>query len=231
MKYKIILLLLLFPSLSMFSQKKYSFDYVIEYNFQKNETSKIEKRYLLTNSEDDSYSVYVSEEDNSNFKMDFEDEKGIRSISIIDKNDFFKAETIMLNCENIHYQKDMRMYDSNRFDFINKNDTLINGIYYKNYVMKYHKNAESKRYNRGISNYIVENNTEFHLPLMMFSSIFDVSATSINRPNGIAKEIFSLSYDGKHYEFIYNLLQYVKSNKFIEIPAKCDYANPKVSKN
>jgi hypothetical protein len=231
MKYKIILLLFLLTSLNMSSQKKYSFDYLIEYNFQKNETSEIEKRYLLTNSEDDSCSVYVYEEDNLNFRIDFKDEKGTRSISIIDKNDFFKAETIVLNCESIRYQKERRTYDSGRFDFSNRKDTLINGISYKNYVMKYHKKADSKRYNRGLSQYIIENNTEFHLPLMMFSSIFDVSATSKNRPNGIAKEIFSLSHDEKHYEFIYKLLQFVRIKKFLEIPVECDYSNPKVSKN
>lgn len=222
MKDKTILLLFLFSTLTFYSQKKYSFDYIIEYNFQKNETSKLEKRYLLTNSKDDSYSVYVYEEDNLNFKMDFKDEKGIRSISTIDKNDFFKAETILLSCDNIQYQKDKRKYDSARFDFINKKDTLINGISYQNYAMKYHKNAESKRYNRGISQYIVEKNTEFHPPLMMFSSIFDVSATSKNRPNGIAKEIFSLSHDNKQYEFIYKLSQFAKIQKYLEIPAECD---------
>ncbi|TDD77521.1 hypothetical protein [Flavobacterium caseinilyticum] len=222
MKDKIGLLFFLFCSFTIYSQKNYSFNYIIEYNFQKNETSKPEKRYLLTNSEDDSYSVYVYEEDNLNFKMDFKDEKGIRSISTIDKNDFFKAETMVLSCENIQYQKDKRKYDSARFDFINKKDTLINGISYQNYEMKYRKNAESKRYNRGISNYIVENNTDFHPPLMMFSSIFDVSATSKNRPNGIAKEIFSLSHDKKQYEFIYKLSQFAKIQKFLEIPAECD---------
>lgn len=230
MKYKILFLLFLFSSLTMYSQKKYSFDYIIEYNFHKNETSKLEKRYLLTNSEDDSYSVYVYEEDNLNFRMDFKDEKGIRSISIIDKSEFFKAEIISLTCESIHYQKEKYKYDSGRFDFSNKKDTLINGISYKNYEMKYKKIAESKRYNRGISRYIVENNTEFHLPLMMFSSVFDVNVTSENRPNGIAKEIFSLSHDKKQYEFIYKLSQFVKIKKFIEIPAECDYTNPKVSK-
>ncbi|MFE3870270.1 hypothetical protein ACFX5F_03440 [Flavobacterium sp. ZS1P70] len=230
MKYKLILLLFLISSINSYSQKKYSFDYIIEYNFQKNETSKIEKRYLLTNSEDDSYSVYVYEEDNLNFKMDFKDEKGIRSISIIDKSQFFKAETISLACESIHYQKEKHKYDMGRFDFMNKEDTLIDGVSYKNYVMKYHKNSESKRYNRGISHYVVENSTEFHLPLMMFSSIFDVSVTSKNRPNGIAKEIFSLSHDEKHYEFIYKLSQFVKTKKYLEVPIECDYTNPKISK-
>ncbi|MDI6032779.1 hypothetical protein QLS91_06805 [Flavobacterium sp. LB2P84] len=222
MKYKIILLLFLLSSLTVSSQKKYFFDYIIEYKFQANQTSKVERRYLLTNSKDDTYECRVYEEDSLNFSIDFRDEKGIRSNSIIDKSEFFKAETISLLCESIHYQKERHKYDSGRFDFINKKDTLINGIYYKNYAMKYNKIAESRKYNRGISHYVIENNTEFHLPLMMFSGVFDVCETSKNIPNGIAKEIFTLSYDKKQYVFVYKLLQFVKIKKYIIIPKNCN---------
>lgn len=207
----------------MSSQKKYFFDYIIEYKFQANQTSKVEKRYLLTNSKDDTYECRVYEEDSLNFRIDFTDEKGICSNSIIDKSEFFKAETISLLCESIHYQKEKYKYDSGRFDFMNKKDTLINGFYYKNYVMKYRKIANARKYKRGISYYIVENNTEFHLPLMMFSGVFDVRETSRDIPNGIAKEIFSLSYDKKQYEFVYKLLQYVKIKKYFIIPENCDH--------
>lgn len=206
----------------MTSQKKYFFDYIIEYKFQKNQTSKVEKRYLLTNSKDDTYECRVYEEDSLNFRIDFIDEKGIRSNSIIDKSEFFKAESITLLCESIHYQKEKYKYDSGRFDFMNKKDTLINGIYYKKYEMKYREIKNARKYNRGISYYIVENNTEFHLPLMMFSGVFDVRETSKNIPNGIAKEIFSLSYDKKQFEFVYKLLQFVKIKKYIITPKNCN---------
>jgi hypothetical protein len=222
MKYKIILLLFLFTSLTVSSQKKYFFDYIIEYKFQKDPASKVEKLYLLTNSKDDTYECRVYEEDSLNFRIDFIDEIGIRSNSIIDKSEFFKAETISLLCESIHYQKEKYKYDSGRFDFINKKDTLINGVYYKNYEMKHRKIKNARKYKRGISYYIVENNTEFHLPLLIFSGVFDVRETSKNIPNGIAKEIFSLSYDKKQYEFVYKLLQYVKIKKYFIIPENCD---------
>ena len=230
MKYIIILLLFLLFSLSSYSQKNYFFDYIIKYEFQKNETSKIEKIYLLTNSKDDTYDCRVYEQDDLNFRVDFRDEKGIRSISRIGKSDFFKAETISLTCESIHYQKENHKYDSGRFDFMNKEDSLINGVFYKNYAMKYHKIKESRKYNHGVSNYIVENNTEFHVPLMMFSGVYDVRETSKNIPNGIAKKIFTLSYDKKHFVFMYKLSQFVKIKKFLQIPAECDYTNPKTSK-
>jgi hypothetical protein len=222
MKYKIILLLFLLSSLNIYCQKKYFFDYIIEYKFQKDPASKVEKRYLLTNSKDDTYECRVYEEDSLNFSIDFRDEKGIRSNSIIDKSEFFKAETISLSCESIHYQKEKYKYDSGRFDFINKKDTLINDVYYKNYEMKHRKIKNARKFKRGISYYIVENNTEFHLPLLIFSGVFDVRETSKNIPNGIAKEIFSLSYDKKQYEFVYKLLQYVKIKKYFIIPENCD---------
>jgi hypothetical protein len=231
MKYKIILLLFLLSSLNGQAQKKYVFDYIIAYKFQKNQTSKVELRYILTNSKDNTYECRVSEEDDLNFDMNFRDEKGIWSNVIIVKNDFFKAETITLSCESIHYQAEKHdKYDSGLFEFSNKNDTLVNGVYYKNYEMKFRENTKAKKYNHGIAHYIVENNTEFHLPLMMFSSVFDCRASSRNIPNGIAKEIYSLSYDKRQHESVYKLLQFAETKKFIEVPSECDYTNPKVSK-
>ncbi|MES2806412.1 MULTISPECIES: hypothetical protein [unclassified Flavobacterium] len=226
MKYKIILLLFLLSSINIYSQKKYFFDYIIEYKFQANQTSKVEKRYLLTNSKDDTYDCLVYEEDKLNFAMNFRDRNGTHSVSIIDKNDFFKAETISLLCESIHYLMVKEKYDGSMFDIINKRDTLINGIYHQNYTMKYHKTANSRKYNRGISNYIIENNTEFHLPLLVFSGSFDSRENGKNIPNGIVKESYTMSYNSKKYLFVYKLIQFVKINKYLIIPENCNTGKP-----
>ncbi|UQD57463.1 hypothetical protein [Flavobacterium sp. K5-23] len=232
MKFKIILLLFLVSVFNGYSQKKYFFDYIIAYKFQKNQTSKVELRYLLTNSKDNTYECAVSVEDDVNFDLGFRDEKGIWSNFIINKSEFFKAETISLSCESVHYQmENTDKYDSGVFDFINKKDTLISDVYYKNYEMKFHNDRKAKKYNHGISHYIIENNSEFHLPLMMFSSVYDYRVSSRDIPNGIAKLIYSLSYDKNEHESIYKLLQFAKTNKFIIVPPECDYTNPKVSKN
>ena len=62
MKYNLILLLFLLSSFNGHAQKKYVFDYILEYRLQVNETSKTDKVYLLTNSTDGSYSMYVNQD-------------------------------------------------------------------------------------------------------------------------------------------------------------------------
>lgn len=215
----------------MCSQKKYFFDYIIEYTFQDNQTSKLEQRYILTNSKDDTYECRVYEEDSLSFVMYFIDEVGIRSNSIIDKSEFFKAESISLDCESIYYQKDKYKHNAGKYVFLNNKDTLIDGAYFKNYQMKYKNFSMVKSDYHKIAHYVVENNTEFHKPLMMFSAVFDNRVTSKNIPNGIAKEIFTWNQDKKQYEFIHKLRQFVKIKKYIIIPDNCDAIRSKVLKN
>jgi hypothetical protein len=225
MKYKIIPLLFLFFNLNTYSQNKYSFDYMMEYGFQRTETSKVEKIYLLTNSKDDSYSARLSQSKSQSLGFDvyFRDDSGFTSEVIIDKVDFFKAQSITLPCENLRFYKARdKKYDSDRYDFTNENDTLINGSLYKHYTMKYHKLRESKRYKSGVAHYIVENNTEFHKPLCFLSYSFDDHKTSKKFPNGIANEIFTTSYDKKSLNYIFKLIQYVKINKYFLLPENCD---------
>jgi hypothetical protein len=225
MKYKIILLLFLLTSLTMSSQKKYSFDYILEYSLRLNETSKIEKIYLLTNSQDDSYSVYLYQDKDrsSDFVIGFENNKGISSYTAIEKSEFFKAETIELSCENLRFSSRKNdKYESSRYVYTNEPDTLINGSLHKHYTMKFSKSRDSKLYKKGAAHYIVENNTEFHKPLELLSISFDAQKTSKIFPNGIAKEVFTTSFDKKSKKFVYKLLQYVKIKKYFIIPENCD---------
>jgi hypothetical protein len=197
---------------------------MIEYDFQLTETSKIEKIYLLTNSQDDSFSVWLRQSKSQllGFDVYFRDDKGFSSKVIIDKVGFFKAKSITIPCEHLRFQKPLgEKYDSDRYDFTNANDTLINGSFYKHYTIKYHKLRESKKYKSGAAHYIVENNTEFHKPIRFLSTSFDDPQTSKKFPNGIANEIFTTSYDRKSLHYIYKLVQYVKINKYFLIPENC----------
>jgi hypothetical protein len=223
MKFKISILLLLFSVACCFAQKKYFFDYLIVYEFQLNPKSEVKLHYLLTNSQDNTYDCWVRERDDLNFNMTMTDEKGLLSNSVVGKKDFFQADLVTLSCSSIGYQKQgIKKYDSSLFDFENNTDTIINGVKYKNYQLKYRSNSKAKRYNRGTSHYVVEKDTEFHLPLMVFSSSFDLRVSSKNLPNGIAKDIYSFSFDKQQREFSYKLLQFLKISKFIVAPVKCE---------
>ena len=225
MKYNLVLLLFLVTSLSCFAQKKYFFDYILEYRLQVNETSKTDKVYLLTNSTDGSYSMYVNQDQDvaTDFILSFSNDFGVGSYTSIEKSEFFKAETIELSCENLRFSSRKNdKYDSKRYVFKNEPDTLIDGLQHRHYTMRFSKLRDSKRYKKGAAHYIVENNTEFHNPLGLLSVSFDDKKTSTILPNGIAKEIFTTSYDGKSKIYFYRLIQFVKINKYVIIPENYD---------
>lgn len=209
----ILILALLFTTTCFFGQQSYTFDYLIQYEFKKTEDAKPVMFYLLTNSKDNSHGVSLNETENEMFNFYFWHET-FSSFSMVDRQPFFNAETINLSCESIHFQKDK--VDLNRFDFMNNKDTLIANEAYKNYTMQFHKKRDSRKYKKGKSYYIVEKGTEFHKPLLIFSSIFDATATSEIFPNGIAKEMYNTSKYGvkSHYK----LVKYTKVNKTIIIP-------------
>ncbi len=209
---RIYFLALFFLSPFFYGQNTFSFDYLIEYENITHGDSIVKTLYLLTNSKDNSYYVSLTSENVDTFDFYFNHEY-FRSFSLTDKKPFFKAETIKLPCESVHLQKDR--INLKRYDFRVYPDTLIEGKYYKNYSMQYRKASEEKRYKNGKSYYIVENGTEFHKPLKVFSAAFDVFLTSEIFPNGIAKEIYNTGKNGLRFRF--KLVSYSKVNKTITI--------------
>ena len=186
----------------------------------------------MTNSADNSYTVRLGSNNGKDLvKFNFADEQGTRCHTTISKKDFFKAETINLDCQMVIFQKEkIKRNDDNRYDFFVEKDTLIAGVSYKNYSMQYHKRKEEKQYNSGKAYYIIEPGTESHTPLTLFSGWFDVISSSTKYPNGIAKEMFTINAETKKREFIYKLVKYAPVNKFVVVPKECDYTDPKSQK-
>ena len=204
----------LFFTVFFYGQKTYFFDYLIEYESKRSESEKAKTVYLLTNSKDNSYHVIAHEYNDAVINLYFRDVKGLYSSSAVHKNGFFMAENIDVPCESVRSRK-VKSYVK-MFDFMVNADTLIQNQKYRNYSMQYRKERDSKKYKQGKSYYIIEQNTEFHKPLLLFSTVFDVLVTSEIFPNGIAKEMYNSSKFGiKSY---YKLLKYTKVNKTITIP-------------
>lgn len=197
-----------------YGQATYSFDYLIEYEYKRNTNTPSETVFLLTNSEDNSCHIIAHENNSATLDIYFRDVKGLYSSSVVNRKGFFIAENIDLPCQSVRIQKDKQ--DIKRYEFAVNPDTLIANVMYKNYSMKYRKEREANRYKTGKSYYIVENETDFHKPLLIFSTVFDVTVTSDIFPNGIAKEMYNTSKFGlkSHYK----LVKYTKVNKTISFP-------------
>lgn len=203
------------------SQKKYVFDYILEYVHVSNQDMKVRKIFLLTNSQDDSYQCEITKEDESNYRMYFVSKDDFSSNSIIDKNEFLKAESIALLCSSVMKQKS-KAIDTKRFKYTILSDTIISGKSYPRYSMQYVKSRKNKKFDKGVAQCIVERSTEFYKPTSLISRTFDIRLNSEGVPFGIAKEVLFKSYKAREFDYKYILKQFVKIKKYIVIPEQCD---------
>ena len=132
----------------------YEFDYFLEYTCGVHENNKSEKTtcssviYMLTNSKDNSYVLHVYKEDEDNFKVVFNVFGKYQSFSYMTKDDFFKAETINLECNYLLSKNVEHQYkggSKNHHAHVALLDTIINKKAYKQYAYKTSKERRSNR--------------------------------------------------------------------------------------
>ncbi len=222
MKYKFLFLLLL-VNIS-FSQKTYIFDYLLEYEYQSTENEAVEIKYIYTNSKDNNYNATVMNYKPKYYKLFLVDDfTGVRSLTSIPTENIENVGTINLNCNDININRSGEVKQSKLFIFDNLKDTIINEIAHKHYTLDYVSKRKKKTYQSGIRHYLVENNTQFHKPMICFSYVFDQHVTSNNIPNGIAREMYSInSFRNNQKEEIYKLKSIIEINMKMVIPADCD---------
>lgn len=219
-KKKLAFLLILF-SVFLYGQKKYVFNYSLEYTYQLNDTSEIKKVYILTNSQDNSYYIRMEDIQDGYLNCWFKDVNGFHSWFSIKKDNAFDSLPIKLTFELVKKQDFLRGNNLKRYSFQTNLDTIISGKKYKFNTLRYKKNRESRTYNKGTAYYVVEENTDFHLPLLLFSSSFDVTLINRDIPNGIPKILFTTSLKQDEKKHIYKLVNFTKIDKQLTIPKEC----------
>lgn len=209
----------------------YSFDYFLEYenNFVEECHGEInscfEIKYMLTNSKDNSYVLHVHENDEDSFIFMFYDFGKYWSSSIMSKSDFFRAETINLNCnynksnEVAHINNGTNKSKSKHMHY-NLSDTLIEDIYLKQYAYKTtNKRKRNNKKNVDIT-YVIETNTGFHLPVIGSESTYLKWKENKVIPNGIPK--YEIKHNTKENMFSTNtLVSYHKYQKFLTLNPNC----------
>lgn len=209
-------------SISCFGQKRYSFDYLVEYEFTsyKDSTSN-EPVYYMTNSEDNSYFVKLKNVDSLSFELEFVDQDQIWSTTELKKENFFRAESIILDCSyDIGYKNNFK-FRVKEYKFDRLTDTLMNDLKLKKYKLTYTgKRKKKKSFPIGTNLYIVEDSTNFHLPILTHSTAFEEWKQERNIPNGIFKEKIFYDFENEmEYKFI--LKGYYPIDKKIIIPENC----------
>lgn len=236
---KVVPILFCFYISICFSQKQYDFDYLIEYelnlykdsikikNHPFKKSNKKIHRYYLTNSKNNDYLAIITEKDSLNYRMVFKDNNGIYSDVIFLKSDFNKAEFINIKCESINRYNNLYKYQTKNYDFFILKDTIINNKTYATYKLSSIKPKRLKRKKLATEYYIIDKSTDFHLPILNFSTAYEEWKLNKNLPNGILIKRYLINYFGK-LDSDENLVNYSKIDKKIIIQNECDYTKIKM---
>ena len=137
------------------------------------------------------------------------------------KSAFFEAEYINGSCNvDITYKNHFK-HITEEYEFVKLPDTVINDLPLKKYMLKYvGKIKRKKSFPIGTNHYIIEDSTNFHLPILIHSTAFEEWKIERNIPNGIFKE--KIFYDFNNtvkYKFL--LVGFSKIKKTMIIPEDC----------
>lgn len=216
----------LFLALTLFSsgysQKNYSFDYMLVYDFKSNDTSKVEEIVFYTNSKDNSYFLRAFRKDSLQYSVVFIVHDKISSKVVFPK-DKLNSPKITLDCKFISMRSYAFKYQTDNYEFINKKYALMEGEYHPFYILKSNNPKRERKKKLATFYYYLENNTEFHLPLLEHETAYEEWKLEKNIPNGIPKEMYYLGFGKEEMYMLYRLKKIVKIDKLLIIPKECDF--------
>ncbi len=224
---KFLNLIFLFVTTLCFSQKEYSFDHLVHYKYNRfvdSATTKTSDIYYLTNSNQNEYFAVMSEADSLNFHVYLKDETGIESRVRLPKTDFYTSENknIEIACASVFkYELSDWKYLTNVYAYSAKKDTIIQGKTYQTYTLACKNTLRNKNRNIGSFQYIMDESSEFHLPILTSSVALEEWKLDKKLPNTIYKEKIYTNNLGQT-EFKEDLVDFRKVSIKIRIPEECD---------
>jgi hypothetical protein len=226
---KFLQFVLLFFTTFCFAQKEYSFDHLIHYEYTRfidSATTKSSDIYYLTNSNQNDYFAVMSEADSLNFHVYLKDENGIESRVRLPKANFSSAgeSRMEIKCASIFkYEPSDWKYLTNVYAYSAKKDTLINSKNYISFILACKNPELNKNRNIGSFQYIMDETSEFHLPVLTSSVALEEWKLDKKLPNTIYKEkIYTNNLN--QIEFKEDLIDFKKVAVTIFIPEGCDLA-------
>ena len=218
------LLFLCFVGSVGFSQKKYHFDYVLLYeNSSIDFKAKTSDLYFINSKSINYYLGESKDKDSINMNLIFLDHNGISSISKIAIQDFYKAEVFANECNSVLKYSNQYKYKANEYTFVKHNDTLINNVFYFHYEIKSIKSIKyQKRKKIQSAHLIIDKKSQEFTPFLYNPLFYNLYSKTPILPNGLFKIIYYTNLKGE-ITFKRELLNVVKSDKYLTIPEECDY--------
>ena len=210
----ICLIFLLIVSYSVYSQKSYEFDYVMEYQYISDDGKK-HNEYRFISSKNNDFMFMVWEKGNEVMMKLITD--GKLYFDKIAKEDFF-VEAISLRCPQKGELKSN--ISLNDFDFVRQNDTIINTERLAHFVINPTNKKKVDKEKHVPIHYIIDNKYNFNYPFFSPGElIFKKWKKGENIPKGILKECYSYKL-GKKVQYT-ELVQILHLKKIIIIDNNC----------
>lgn len=201
------LLMLLFYYTS-YSQT-YTFDYMLETEYQMTSDSVIKHIYQYTNSKDNSYLLNVEDKGLEKLSLFLMDRKGKVAEGTINKKDFFDVESQVFNCDAIRlYRNDYKKKQVKNYQFTVLKDTIINTVAYNHYILKSVNAKREAKKKLGTQHYITYKNMDDYKPTVASEvAAYEEYKAMKNIPNGLYKQHYIIMPDGTKRK-AYNLISY-----------------------
>jgi hypothetical protein len=223
---KVVLVLSLFIFCQMFGQKKYSFDYGLNYE-RKDENGKKSSEVYLVNSKQNNFFLYVKDNDSIYSEIHFFDFEKLIIHGKMKNSIVYKTSDYIANCDDIFQFKNPFKNEAKNYKFINLNDTIINDTSYFHYKTVSLKSLRfQKRKDIQTIHYIINKDSNFFTPFFLHATLYEMFKYKNVLPNGYPKMIFMKNLDNK-LTLSLNLLQITKIKRTLTIPEECMLTNSK----
>ncbi|MFT5754891.1 MAG: hypothetical protein ACI9FW_000184 [Flavobacterium sp.] len=221
------LLILLFLSQTIYAQKTYKFDYILEYKNKIDSTKLISNPTYYVNSKENSYQVLTYKTDSLNNMFEFFVKEGFKRPMVhetVNRKILLETKLITIDCIAISYNSEYPFkYKVKEYYFENLKDTIIDKIPYYHYVIKSNKPLKyQKRKNIAQSHFIVDKNSPSFLPFFKHPTIYEEWKTDMKAiPNGIIKIKYNTNWENKITDK-WILEKITPIEKELIIPEDCD---------
>jgi hypothetical protein len=221
------ILILLFLSQTIYAQKTYKFDYILEYKNKIDSTKLISNPTYYVNSKANNYSILVFKRDSLNIGLYFGDKNGTKQPRVnsdVNESAFNYTKSISVTCEALSYSGEYHYkYKVKEYYFENLKDTIIDKIPYYHYVIKSNKPLKyQKRKNIAQSHFIVDKNSTSFLPFFYHPIVYEEWKTDVKIvPNGIIKIKYNTNWENKITDK-WVLEKITPIEKELIIPEDCD---------
>lgn len=176
MKKNILLFAILLFLVSFQAQKKYSFDYVLEFD----KGIKVFKEFnsvsaFWVNSSNNSFLLMSDFNQTSSRVFFLQDLEGALVGFNYQKKDFDKEEKLYLDdCNIVSKINNKYKYKTKDYFFENQKDTIINDKSYYHYTMKSNKSVKYQKKKNIVSyHYVVDKNSSDFLPFLFHSTAYN----------------------------------------------------------